>query len=378
MFQLINQSNGVFKLTGVKKFFKPNIETASVYSPGGILRLLYQQRQDWVRMMSNESPFEPSPRVIEAVEEAVHRAGWYYDSDFVELREAIERYIGFEKERILVGNGSTELIDMIFRGFLNSGDEVILSDPTYPLYPIRIQVADGKSVIVPKILPDYRWDIEGIIKAITPRTKIIAVVSPNNPVGNTIPEEDLRKLLEQDVLVILDEAYGEFADKTLTHLAKKYKNLIVLRTLSKAFGLAALRIGYTIAEPEVIKYLEKIKIPFNVNYIAVQAAIAALGDREYLEKVRREIAQGREYLYREISAIDGLEAFPSQANFVLVKITKPNVTGTDIEWQLADRRILTRKYTGKAGLIGEFVRITVRSMEENRRCVDALKEIMER
>ncbi|MHA1208734.1 MAG: pyridoxal phosphate-dependent aminotransferase, partial [Candidatus Freyarchaeota archaeon] len=268
---------------------------------------------------------------------APHRAGWYYDSDFVELREAIERYIGFEKERILVGNGSTELIDMIFRGFLNSGDEVILSDPTYPLYPIRIQVADGKSVIVPKILPDYRWDIEGIIKAITPRTKIIAVVSPNNPVGNTIPEEALRKLLEQDVLVILDEAYGEFADKTLTHLAKKYENLIVLRTLSKAFGLAALRIGYTIAEPEVIKYLEKIKIPFNVNYIAVQAAIAALGDREYLEKVRREIAQGREYLYREISAIDGLEAFPSQANFVLVKITKPNVTGTDIEWQLADR-----------------------------------------
>jgi histidinol-phosphate aminotransferase len=327
-------------------------------------------------MMSNESPFEPSPRVFKAVEEAVHKANWYYDSDFVELREAISDYIGFEKERILVGNGSTELIDMIFRGFLNSGDQVILSDPTYPLYSIRIQVADGKSIIVPKILPDYHWDINRIIEAINPRTKIIVVVSPDNPVGNTIPENEMRRLLEQEVLIVLDEAYGEFTDKTLTHLAREYDNIIVLRTLSKAFGLAALRIGYTIAQQEVIKYLEKIKIPFNVNYIAVQAALAALRDKEYLEKVKKEIVEGREYLYREISAIEGLETFPSQANFVLVKITKPNVTGTDLEWKLADKQILTRKYTGKAGLIGEYVRITVSTMDKNRKCVKALQETM--
>lgn len=366
----------MLKLTDVKKFLKPYIDEAQVYSPGGILRVLYQQRQDWVRMMSNESPFEPSPRVLEAVEEAIHKSGWYYDSDFVELREAISDYIGFEKERILVGNGSTEIIDMIFRGFLSADDEVILSDPTYPLYPIRIQVAGGKSVIVPRILPDYRWDIDGIIKAITPRTKIIVVVSPNNPVGNTITEEEMKRLLEQDVLVVLDEAYGEFADKQLTYLAKEHENIIVTRTLSKAFGLAALRIGYVIATPEIIDYLTKIKIPFNVNYIAVQAAIAALSDKEYLERVRNEIAKGREYLYKEISAIDGLETFPSQGNFVLVKITKPNVTGTDVEWKLADRQVLTRKYTGKAGLVGEYTRITVRSVNENRRCVEALREIM--
>ncbi|MGQ9721250.1 MAG: histidinol-phosphate transaminase [Candidatus Jordarchaeum sp.] len=360
----------------IKKFFKPYIDEAQVYSPGGVLRLLYQQRQDWIRMMSNESPFEPSPRVLEAVEEAIHKAGWYYDSDFVELREAIANYIGFEAERILVGNGSTEILDMIFRGFINPGDEVILSDPTYPLYPIRIEVAGGKNVIVPKILPEYYWDIKGIIKSITPRTKIIIIDSPNNPVGNTIAEEDLKKLLEQNVLVVLDEAYGEFADKPLTHLAKKYENIIVTRTLSKAFGLAALRIGYTIATPEIINYLTKIKIPFNVNYIAVQAAIAALSDKEYLKRVKNDIARGREYLHKEISAIDGLEAFPSQANFVLVKITKPGVTGTDIEWKLADKLVLTRKYTGKAGLIGEYTRITVRSMDENRRCVEALRKIM--
>jgi histidinol-phosphate aminotransferase len=363
-------------LGGIKKFFKPNIDKAEVYSPGGILRLLYQQRQDWLRMMSNESPFEPSPRVVEAVEEAVHKANWYYDSDFIELREAIADYVGFEKERILVGNGSTELIDMVFRGFVNSGEEVILSDPTYPLYAIRLQVADGKSVIVPKILPDYHWDIDGIIEAITPETRIIVVVSPENPIGNTISEDEMRRLLERDVIVVLDEAYGEFTDKTLTHLAKEYDNIIVLRTLSKAFGLAALRIGYTIAEQEVIKYFEKIKIPFNVNYIAGQAALAALSDKEYLERVKKEIAKGREYLYKEISAIEGLETFPSQANFVLVKITKPNVTGTDIEWKLADKQILTRKYTSKAGLVGEYVRITVSSMDGNRKCVKALREIM--
>ncbi|MEM3526107.1 MAG: histidinol-phosphate transaminase [Candidatus Jordarchaeaceae archaeon] len=360
----------------VKKFFKPNIEEAPVYSPGGILRLLYQQRQDWIRMMSNESPFEPSPQVLKAVEEAFRRANWYYDSDFVELREAISEYIGFENDRILVGNGSTELIDMIFRGFLDQGDQVILSDPTYPLYSIRVQVAGGKSVIVPKILPDYHWDVDGIIEAITPRTKIIAVVSPENPVGNTISEGDIRRLLEQDVVVVLDEAYGEFAERPLTYLAREYDNMIVLRTLSKAFGLAALRVGYMIAEREVIKYFEKIKIPFNVNYIAVRAALAALRDKEYLEKVKKEVIEGREYLYREISAIDGLEVFPSQANFVLVKITKPNVTGTDLEWKLADKQILVRKYSGKAGLVGEYVRITVSSMDKNRKCIKALQEIM--
>jgi len=366
----------VCKLGDIKKFFKNYIDAADVYSPGGILRVLYQQRQDWIRMMSNESPFEPSPRVVEAVEEAVHKAGWYYDSDFIDLREALANYTGFDKERILVGNGSTEILDMIFRGFINPGDEVILSDPTYPLYPIRIQVAGGKIVGVPKTLPNYYWNVKGIIKAITPRTKLVIIDSPCNPVGNTIAEKDIREILGQDVLVVLDEAYGEFADKQLTHLAREYENLIITRTLSKAFGLAALRIGYTIATPEIINYLTKIKIPFNVNYIAVQAAIAALSDKEYLKKVRNEIVKGREYLYKEISAINGLKAFPSQANFLLVKITKPNVTGTDLEWKLADKQVLTRKYSGKAGLEGEYVRITVRSMEENRKCVEALREIM--
>jgi histidinol-phosphate aminotransferase len=360
----------------VSRFFKPYIKEVEAYNPTGILRVLYKERSDFSRMMGNESPFPPSSKVREAIDEAFSQFGWYPDSSYFELREALSSYVGLPSSNIIVANGSTELIDLISRAFIETGDESIISVPTYTVYRMRLRAAGSNILEIPKLKPDFRYDVNTICSKVNPKTKIIVVIRPDNPIGNVIPEVDLLRILDGGAIVVLDEAYNEFCGKGATHLIEKYENLICLRTLSKAFSLAGLRIGYGLSNTKIIKYLEKARPAFTVSLLSERAAVAALNDMDYSRKNVQRIIEGRDYLFNELSKIEGLKPYPSEANFILVKLENSKQPVGKIEMGLMRSGILIRNYTGAKGLQGEYIRITVGTMEDNKRCIKALRELL--
>lgn len=365
------------EMPDVSRFFKPYVKEVEPYNPTAILRVLYKDRSDFARMMGNESPYPPSPKVREAMNGAFDQLGWYPDSSYFELREALSSYTGLTTGSIMVANGSTEIIDLVSRAFIETGDEAILSIPTYSPYRARLRVAGANIVDVPKPRPDLRYDIDGILRKISPRTRIVVVIRPDNPVGSVVPEEDVERILDTGVLLLLDEAYYEFCGKSLTKLIDKYENLICLRTLSKAFSLAGLRVGYALSSLKVIKYLERARPAFTVSLLAEKVAVAALKDIKYAQGNVRKIVEGRTFLFDEFSKIEGLRPYPSETNFILVKLENSQLPIGKIEMGLMQRGILVRNYTGAKGLEGEYVRITVSTMEDNLRCVKALHELLE-
>lgn len=360
----------------VSRFFKPYVKEVEAYNPTGILRVLYKERSDFARMMGNESPFPPSPKAREAMNEAFSQFGWYPDSSYFELREALSSYTGLPTSNIIVANGSTELIDLISRAFIETGDEAIISIPTYTVYRMRLRVAGSNILEIPKLEPDFKYDVNTILSKVNSKTKIIVVIRPDNPIGNVISEDDLIRILDSGVIVMLDEAYYEFCGKGAAHLVEKYENLICLRTLSKAFSLAGLRIGYALSNIKIIKYLEKARPAFTVSLPAEKVAVAAMKDMEYARKNVQKIIEGREYLFDELSKIKGLKPYPSEANFILVKLENSKQPVGKIEMGLMKSGILIRNYTGAKGLQGDHIRITVSTMEDNKRCVRVLRELL--
>jgi histidinol-phosphate aminotransferase len=362
----------------VSRLFKSYIKEVEPYNPTSILRVLYKDRSDFARMMGNESPYPPSTKVKEAMNAVFNQLGWYPDSSYFELREALSSYTGLSTGSIMVADGSTELIDLISHAFIETGDDAIISVPTYTVYRMRLRVAGAKVVEIPKLKPDFRYDVESILSQINSRTKIVVVIRPDNPIGSVMPEEEVKKILDTGVVVLVDEAYYEFCGKTLTHLIDKYENLVLLRTLSKAFSLAGLRIGYALTNIKVAKYLERARPAFMVSLLAEKAAVAAIGDAPYARKNVESIIKGREYLFKEISKIKGLKPFPSEANFILVKVEENAKQRVGkIMMGLMKKGILVRDYTDVKGLPGEHMRITACTAEDNQRCIDALHELLE-
>jgi histidinol-phosphate aminotransferase len=357
----------------ISHLLKPHVKNGIAYSPTALLRKLYEIRSDYARLMGNEIPFGISPKARQAAIEELERAHLYPDSSYYELKQALASYTGFPDTHIVVGNGSTQFIDAFYHGFLNPGDAVLFVPPDYGPYQLRLAIFGGTAQSAPRLPPDYAWTVDPVFDAITPRTKEIILVSPNNPVGNCIPEDELRRLLELDLLIVVDEAYFEFADTTLAHLIDKYPNLIITRTMAKAFGFAGLRLGYALTNPELAEYLSKVIHHFAVNRITAAAAIAALGDTEYLAYVKREIKTGREYLEDALNELAGVTTFPSKTNFVLTQYTGSGADSNAISQTLLQKGIIVRDYTGKAALKGQFIRITVGTREQNEACVEALR-----
>jgi histidinol-phosphate aminotransferase len=363
----------------IKKLFKDHIQKASRYNPTAILESLYDDGLTFARMMGNESPYPPSPRVFEAISGAFDRIGWYPDSSNTDLKRAISSYTSLPEERIIAGNGSSELIDLVYQGFIKPGSRAVIPIPSYRPYTIRLGLFGGEPINVGMRDLGLGWDVEDLLKAIrTGDPALLVLASPNNPTGTTTPIEDLERLLDEGIPIILDEAYFEFSGRSLVSLIEGHDNLIVLRTLSKAFGLAGLRIGYALGDRDLIEYLEKIKNPFNIDNISEQAAIAALGDIGYLKKCVKKIVDGRTRLFEKLSHISGIRVYPSQANFILVKILRSDLTSMDLMLKLLDQGLLVRDYTGKLGLEGEFLRITVGDDSSNMRLVEALSCIFGR
>jgi histidinol-phosphate aminotransferase len=321
-----------------------------------------------VKLDANENPYGPSPLAIEALARYPYYA-IYPDPDQTLLRRALASYTGQPVERILCGNGSDELIDLIMRLFVEPGDGVVEAPPTFGMYAFNTGVVAGKRVAVPRD-EDFRVDVEAIAEAvISNQAKLVFLPSPNNPDGSVLPRRSVEQLLELPAVLVVDEAYAEFSGESVIDLVGQAPNLIVLRTFSKWAGLAGLRLGYGLIPEPIIEHLWKIKPPYNINMAAQAAAIASLEDREYLLRNVRTIVAERERVFAELQAIRGLRPYPSRANFILMEV-EGDARGLK---QALERQGILIRYYNKRGL-QQCVRVSIGKPEDNDRLLAALRE----
>ena len=332
-------------------------------------------RQGVVRMMSNESPFPPSDRVIRAVVEAAKRCHTY-PAGSRPLRQRLAAREGFDADWVTLGNGSTELIDLVIRTFVAPGEEVLLSVPTFSMYEARTRAIGGVPIMVP-MTADNDFDMHGLVSAVTERTKLVFLCTPNNPTGNKLDEASVRRILGLGLPTVLDEAYYEFADKpaSLSHLLNEFPNAMVLRTFSKAYGLAGFRLGYALTHPLVTKLIARLKLPWNVNALTLAAAMAVLDDVEEFDDRMRRLIAGREMLVRELSVVPAIEAISSEGNFVLLDATRVGISAQAFVEAMLHEGVLLRSLTVHHAA-KTFVRITVGDEAQNRQCVEAVRRVV--
>lgn len=324
-----------------------------------------------VKLDLNENPYGASLRVQEALA-AFENYHLYPDPEHRAVRERLAAYTAMPAERILVGAGADELIDLIMLLTLDPGDEVITAPPTFGVYAARAELHGGRVIEAPR-RPDFGLDMEALERAVTPRTKLITIVSPNNPTGNVIAHEQLVRLLRLGPLVILDEAYFEFAQRSALPLAREFDNLVVLRTLSKWAGLAGLRVGYGVFPASLMRYLWKIKQPFNVNAAALLAVEATFDDLEYIRSAIVRIKVERSRLFRQLRKLNIVQPLPSQGNFLLCRVLRGSAA--IVHARLAELGIMVRRCGDE---LPDYLRISVGRPEETDMLVKALVAIAER
>jgi histidinol-phosphate aminotransferase len=354
----------------------PHIRDLRPYEPGKPIEELERELgiQGSVKLASNENPIGPSPKAVAALHGAVERVNRYPDGHGFALRRALATRLDVPEEGLVLGNGSSEVLELVAKTFLGVGDEVVFAWPSFAMYPIVAKGMGARSVTVP-LDAGFVHDLEAMAGAISERTKVAIVCNPNNPTGTTVGAEGFDRFLAalpEDVVLVVDEAYCEYArrDDFPDALAwvRRRPATIVLRTLSKIYGLAGLRVGYGVTDPELAGYLQRARHPFNVNLAAQAAAVAALDDDEHVARSREVNARGMDYLTRELAAL-GIETTPSDANFLLAQ------TGAGVYDLLLREGVIVRPMAGFG--LPEHVRVTVGLPEENERLVKALRRLRE-
>ena len=330
-----------------------------------------------IKLASNENPLGPSPKAIQAMKEAVEKVGLYPDGSCYALRNAVARHLGVEPNYLSFGAGSDELIHEIGIALLEEGDETVQADPTFVQYEGAAILNDCPCCKVP--LKDFKYDLDAMAGCINERTKLIFIANPNNPTGTMVTHDEVARLLDrmtERAVLVLDEAYSEYIDRpdyprSLSWVLEG-RNVILLRTFSKVYGLAGLRLGYAIARPELIGYLEQVRQPFNVNSVAQAGAIASLADPDHVERSKKLNADGKAFFYREFDRL-GLPYTVSEANFVWVDLKTDSV---QVFKDLLRRGVIIR--TGDIFGYPTHARVTVGTAEENARFIAALEEVLTR
>ncbi len=358
----------------IEKLIRPELVTMEGYVPIEPTEVLSQQTElpsnKVIKLDGNENPYGCSPKVYQALAAYPYYHN-YPDPEQTELRMALEKYTGLNRQNIVCGMGSDELIDLILRLFLKSGDEVINCPPTFGMYPFSTDVCGGKLIDVPRT-EDFAVDIAIIKKALTGRTKVIFIASPNNPTGNITTEQQIMELVETEKIVVVDEAYFEFSNSTMADLVPSYPNLIVLRTFSKWAGLAGLRIGYGFFAVEIAGYLMRIKQPYNANAAAQAAVLASMADIEYLRANVLKIITERERLFSKLRELAWLKPHPSSGNFILCSL--PEGKAKEV-WQKLRRKGIFVRYFNTSRL-SDCLRISVGKPEDTNALVKALQEVI--
>ncbi|HYC69701.1 MAG TPA: histidinol-phosphate transaminase [Opitutaceae bacterium] len=357
----------------------PGILSQPVYEPGRpieqVARELGLDPAGIIKLASNENPWGPSPRGRAAAERALQDAHRYPDGGYFELRRKLAAKHGLREDQFIIGDGSNELIELIGHAFLSPAVECVMPQASFIVYRLVAAMFGAKAVEVP-LAPGFRQDLGALLAAVTPRTRLVCLASPANPTGvvNTRAEiEALVRALPPHVLLVMDEAYIDFLEEPpdLRTLIAEGRKVIGLRTFSKIYGLAALRVGYGYAAPELIGILQRARQPFNVNGIAAAAAAAALDDEEFVARVRRENRAGMEVLLRGFARL-GLEFVPGHGNFVLVKVGD----GMAVFDALQRRGVITRPV--KPYGLPEWLRITVGTPVQNERLLGELSGVISR
>jgi len=328
------------------------------------------------RLMGNELLYPPSPHVIEAVRDILPFMNYYPEDAGTNerLRTALSEYVGLpgKADWVTLGNGSMEIIDMVPRAFLDAGDEVLLPCPDYSPYTRRPLLYGGKVVDVVPSGQDFQYDLKDFTSHITARTKMAIITRPNAPVGNMVSKELIEGLLATGIVVVVDEAYAEFSSQTLCGMLPQHNNLIVSRTFSKAMGLGGIRLGFLLAQPEMIGIIERIRVPLNVSLLTQVAALAALEDAEWIRKNTDKVIETRDRFFENVDRIPGIKAYPSEGNFVLINCEGTGKKAAQFERYLFEHGFLVRSFSNSRGLPGEyFFRITV-GTEEDMIAVNAL------
>lgn len=347
------------------------------YPPGKPVEELQRETgiKRTVKLASNENPLGPSPLAVKAIQEAAGGVHRYPDASGYDLVQRISTRLQVDPQCIVLGNGSDDMIGMLTRAFLQKGDEAIAGDPSFLMYEIMVRSAGATLVQVP--LKELALDLEGFLKAITPQTRLVFICNPNNPTGMAVNRnafEDFLREVPPHVLVVMDEAYIEFTRDPSTARGMDYFDgdlpLVELRTFSKAYGLAGLRVGYGVMSKEIAGIIQRIRQPFNVNLIAQQAAAAALEDEAFLEKTIQLTHDGLDFLYQQLDEM-GITYFPSQTNFFLIDLKK----NADAVFQdLLKYGIIVRSMTSYD--YPTTIRVNVGLPEENRLLIDALKKVI--
>ena len=330
-----------------------------------------------VKLASNENPLGPSPKAMEAARRALGDANWYPDGGSKRLREVLAARFGVRPEEIFTGLGSSEIIDLASRVLLRPGLEGITSEGSFALFSIAIRASGGKLILTPQ--KEFAFDLEAIARAVTPQTRIIYIANPNNPTGTAFGAAEFGAFLKKvpgDVLIVLDEAYREYADRKdlpdAMNLFREYNNILTLRTFSKVYGLAGLRIGYGIGHPTLVAEMNKLRTPFNVTSVGQAAALAALDDEEHVRKSVEINRVERKRLFDGLKKI-GLAPVPSETNFLFVPIGPRAKALCD---GLLHEGVIIRPLAWMG--FPEAIRISVGSPAENTKLLGALADALER
>jgi len=363
----------------------PSLKTLPVYQPGRpieeVARELDLPAESIVKMASNENPLGPSRLALAAMRKTLPSLHLYPDGNAFYVKRKLAEKLAVAPANLIFGNGSNEIIELLGHALLFPGNdsgtpvpEVVVSEYCFAVYPLVTALFGAKLVVVPA--KKFGHDLDAMLKAITPATRLVFVANPNNPTGTTVTADELARFIEAvppQTVLAMDEAYIEFLDGALDLLAQirdgSRPNLILMRTFSKIYGLAGLRLGYGIAHPDLIVELEKARQPFNINALAQAAALAALDDAAHVEKTRKTNRRGLKFFARAFRQL-GLEFIPSFANFILVRVGD----GQRVFNEMQKRGIITRPMGGYQ--LPEWLRISIGTTKQNERCLEALKTVL--
>ncbi len=363
-------------MTSIWELANPQLRNLAVYEPGKPIeetaRELGVDPRTIVKLASNENPLGPSPKAIQAMRAAAEDAHLYPDGGGFYLCKAIAAKLGLALENVILGNGSNEVIEFLGHAFLDLDDDVVTSQYAFIVYKLIATSFGARTIETPS--PDFQQDLEAMLDAITPKTRIVFIPNPNNPTGTLISQREIDRFMSrvsENIIVVFDEAYFEFLDHPPNTLqfVRDDRNVVVLRTFSKIHGLAGLRVGYGVARPDLIEVLHKTRQPFNINSIAQAGALAALKDEAHQRETKRVIDEGFAYLQEQFTEMK-VWFVPGVANFLMVNVGD----GPAVFQKFLARKVIVRPLKGYN--LSEWVRISVGTMEQNRKCIAALKQIL--
>jgi histidinol-phosphate aminotransferase len=361
----------------IASIVQPHLAQLTPYQAGKPLEELTRELglTDAIKLASNENPLGPSPKALAAIQAHLTTLHRYPDSHAYYLKEDLSRHLGLAPSQLILGNGSDEVLDLLVRALVPPGGEVISTTHTFLMYGLLTQAVGGVFRTVP--LKNMAVDLAAVAQAVTDNTRLILLNSPNNPTGTVFTRkawEDFLATLPPTVTVVLDEAYIDFADdpevpNSLDYLSED-RPLVGLRTFSKAYGLAGLRVGYGFGPSELMDYLNRLRLPFNINRLAQVGAQAALTDTEFLENTRELVHTGRAFLEEGLQRL-GLTYVPSQANFILIYLGRP---GREVYEAMLKQGVIIRAMDAYG--FPEHIRVNVGLPEENRRFLATLKTVL--